>query len=104
MPEPAPLSTSTRWRCATISRTLAGVSPTRYSWSLISFGTPISIANAPAVARCAAFSHADHAVVGAVAIERPERDRRDTIFHQRSTCTKRVLLLVLPAAVEPPNV
>src|SRR4051794_3244045 len=47
MPPPALVSTITSWPCVTSSRTLAGTSPTRYSWVLISFGTPISIAPAP---------------------------------------------------------
>src|SRR4051794_3951338 len=46
MPPPALVSTITSWPCVTSSRTLAGTSPTRYSWVLISFGTPISIAPA----------------------------------------------------------
>src|ERR1043165_1876817 len=41
MPAPAPLSTVTTWPWVTMSRTEPGVSPTRYSWVLISFGTPI---------------------------------------------------------------
>src|SRR5262245_64300133 len=43
MPSPAPRSTVTRWPCATSSRALVGVNPTRYSWTLISFGTPMSM-------------------------------------------------------------
>src|SRR6266481_5247749 len=45
MPSPALVSTITLcpWRIS--SRTLAGTSPTRYSWVLISFGTPISMMN-----------------------------------------------------------
>src|ERR1700733_11717316 len=43
MPAPAPVSTSTLCPCATISRTEDGVRPTRYSWFLISFGTPMCI-------------------------------------------------------------
>src|SRR3954453_3188545 len=46
MPAPALASTITSWPCVTSSRTLAGTRPTRYSWALISFGTPISIAPA----------------------------------------------------------
>src|SRR5436305_4245128 len=43
MPRPAaaPASTITSWPCARYSRTEAGVAPTRYSSSLISFGTPM---------------------------------------------------------------
>src|SRR4051812_8275610 len=41
MPEPALVSISTSWPCATYSRTAPGVNPTRYSWFLISFGHPI---------------------------------------------------------------
>ena len=40
MPLPAPVSMSTSWPAATSSRTPAGTSPTRYSWTLISRGTP----------------------------------------------------------------
>src|SRR4051812_18140619 len=43
MPAPAPLSTSTSWPWATYSRTEPGVSPTRYSWFLISLGQPTRI-------------------------------------------------------------
>src|SRR5271166_6674289 len=43
MPLPAPVSTSTWWPARTNSRTPAGTNPTRYSWILISFGTPIFI-------------------------------------------------------------
>src|SRR5271165_412561 len=42
MPAPACVSTITRWPCATSSRAEPGISPTRYSWVLISFGTPTS--------------------------------------------------------------
>src|SRR5271168_3453079 len=42
MPAPAPVSTMTRWPRATSSRTEPGISPTRYSWVLISLGTPTS--------------------------------------------------------------
>src|SRR6185503_4253785 len=41
MPAPAPFSKITSWRWETSSRTDVGVSPTRYSWVLISFGTPM---------------------------------------------------------------
>src|SRR5271155_5388381 len=41
IPAAAPCCTSTWWPCSTSSRAPAGVSPTRYSWVLISFGTPI---------------------------------------------------------------
>src|SRR2546423_2306378 len=40
----ASCSTKTCCPCSTASRTAAGVMPTRYSWTLISFGTPIRIA------------------------------------------------------------
>src|ERR1700740_181055 len=40
MPLPAPVSTLTLCPCPMISRTDDGVRPTRYSWFLISFGTP----------------------------------------------------------------
>ena len=40
---PAPFCTSTWCPCAVSSRTLAGVRPTRYSWFLISLGTPMSM-------------------------------------------------------------
>src|ERR1035438_10866639 len=43
MPLPAPVSTSTWWPARANSRTPAGTNPTRYSWILISFGTPIFI-------------------------------------------------------------
>src|SRR5512137_2031005 len=43
MPMPASVCSSTLCPCATTSRTDEGVSPTRYSWTLISFGTPTSI-------------------------------------------------------------
>src|SRR5689334_22908515 len=43
MPAPASRSTITSWPCATSSRTEAGVSPTRFSRTLISFGTPTRI-------------------------------------------------------------
>src|SRR5262245_30884609 len=39
----APFSTSTSCPWATASRTEAGVMPTRYSWTLISLGTPMRI-------------------------------------------------------------
>src|SRR6185312_15519972 len=45
MPAPAPDCTSTRWPRATYSRTAPGVRPTRYSWVLISVGTPTSMDN-----------------------------------------------------------
>src|ERR1700759_4495130 len=41
MPADALCSTVTRCPCVTNSRTPAGVRPTRYSWGLISLGTPI---------------------------------------------------------------
>src|SRR5262245_3969352 len=47
MPAPAPVSTNTLCPCATSSRTLVGVSPTRYSRTLISFGTPSSMKGSP---------------------------------------------------------
>src|SRR5258708_5868922 len=40
-PSPASFSTSTRWPASVSARTPAGVSPTRYSLSLISFGSPM---------------------------------------------------------------
>src|SRR5436853_216098 len=40
----ASCTTNTWWPCSTASRTLGGVMPTRYSWTLISFGTPMRIA------------------------------------------------------------
>src|SRR5689334_12113884 len=40
-------STNTCCPCATASRTLPGAMPTRYSWTLISFGTPMRIASLP---------------------------------------------------------
>ena len=43
MPLPAPVSTVTWCPAATYSRTAPGVSPTRYSWTLISLGTPTRI-------------------------------------------------------------
>src|SRR5208283_1323080 len=43
-PSPAPFSIRTAWPCCTSSATEDGVSPTRYSLSLISLGTPIRIA------------------------------------------------------------
>ena len=43
MPSPAPRSTMTSWPCRTTSFTLSGVRPTRYSWFLISLGTPMSM-------------------------------------------------------------
>src|SRR5260221_5223805 len=42
MPAPAPLSTRTLWPCAISSRAEPGIRPTRYSWVLISLGTPTS--------------------------------------------------------------
>src|SRR3954452_17634772 len=52
MPAPAPVSTNTSWPCAAYSRTEPGVSPTRYSWFLISFGQPTRIESSsnPAIA------------------------------------------------------
>src|SRR5690606_16496762 len=47
IPSPALLWTSTSWPCLTASRTLAGAMPTRYSWFLISLGTPMSISRNP---------------------------------------------------------
>jgi hypothetical protein len=47
MPAPAVLCTTTSWPCATSSRTDDGVSPTRYSWFLISLGTPTFIVGPP---------------------------------------------------------
>src|SRR5665213_141445 len=41
MPSPACVSTNTAWPRAVSSRTAAGVMPTRYSWFLISLGTPM---------------------------------------------------------------
>src|SRR5690606_4308830 len=43
MAAPAWLCTSTRWPRWISSATEAGVRPTRFSWGLISLGTPISI-------------------------------------------------------------
>src|SRR5579875_3591247 len=43
MPDPALVSTITSWPAATSSATDGGVSPTRYSWFLISLGTPTRI-------------------------------------------------------------
>src|SRR5450755_5057509 len=40
---PAPTWTCTWWPCAVSSCTLAGVSPTRYSWFLTSLGRPTRI-------------------------------------------------------------
>src|SRR5665213_2308366 len=40
MPSPAIVSTNTSWPREVSSRTAGGVMPTRYSWFLISFGTP----------------------------------------------------------------
>src|SRR5438132_13077284 len=40
-PSPAFFSTSTRWPASVNARTPAGVRPTRYSLSLISFGSPM---------------------------------------------------------------
>src|SRR5665647_2815630 len=40
MAAPAPVCTNTEWPCEVSSRTLAGVRPTRYSWFLISLGSP----------------------------------------------------------------
>src|SRR5271154_623850 len=45
MPAPASASTITLWPCAISSRAEPGISPTRYSWVLISFGTPTSTAS-----------------------------------------------------------
>src|SRR5262249_5706841 len=42
-PSPALFSTRTRWPLRVSSRTVEGTRPTRYSLSLISFGTPTSI-------------------------------------------------------------
>src|SRR3990170_3038485 len=52
-PMPAPFSITTRWPFDVSSRTVEGTTPTRYSLSLISFGTPTSMAALPlpAVAR-----------------------------------------------------
>src|SRR5262245_26712279 len=44
-------STNTWWPCDTASRTLPGAMPTRYSWTLISFGTPMRIKLAPELTR-----------------------------------------------------
>src|SRR5579884_1470101 len=43
MPFPAVVSMNSSWPWATSSATDAGVRPTRYSWTLISFGTPMRI-------------------------------------------------------------
>src|SRR5579864_4746974 len=48
MPAPAPDSIKTWCPAVVSSRTPAGTRPTRYSWTLISFGTPIRMAT-PAV-------------------------------------------------------
>src|SRR5690606_19494271 len=47
MPCPAPVSMRTSCPLATYSRTEAGLSPTRYSWSLISFGHPTRMTPSP---------------------------------------------------------
>src|SRR5215470_2440597 len=47
MPAPAMLCTTTWWPWRISSRTLAGTSPTRYSWVLISLGTPMRMAYPP---------------------------------------------------------
>src|SRR5580704_7880785 len=47
IPAPAPVSTRSSCPAAASSRTESGVNPTRYSCSLISFGTPIRIRQAP---------------------------------------------------------
>src|SRR6267378_8239289 len=43
LPTPAPSCTRTVWPACTRARTPAGTRLTRYSWSLISFGTPTCI-------------------------------------------------------------
>src|SRR4030095_2674214 len=43
MPAPAPVCTSTWWPLWMSSRALEATRPTRYSWVLISLGTPISM-------------------------------------------------------------
>src|SRR5262244_1447193 len=48
-PSPALFSTRTRWPLRVSSRTVEGTRPTRYSLSLISFGTPTSIFAIPNV-------------------------------------------------------
>src|SRR5262249_28512204 len=48
--EPRALRTCTSWPCATRSSTIAGTAPTRFSWALISLGTPMimgSVAREP---------------------------------------------------------
>ena len=55
-PAPAPVSTITVWPCATASRAAWGVSPTRYSCGLISFGHPIFMGLLPLSSRIAARS------------------------------------------------
>src|SRR3546814_114438 len=47
MPAPAFVSTITLWPWWTSSRTEDGTRPTRYSWFLISFGTPTSMMRCP---------------------------------------------------------
>ena len=49
MPTPALVSTTTSWPAAVSSATEAGVRPTRYSWTLISLGTPTRIFRAPLI-------------------------------------------------------
>src|SRR5262245_258345 len=57
----APRSTNTWWPWATASRTLPGAMPTRYSCTLISFGTPMrmKIAPEPRLAQFASPLHQD---------------------------------------------
>src|SRR5438132_11623882 len=50
-PSPALCSTSTRWLASVNARTPAGVRPTRYSLSLISFGSPMITVSAPGVTK-----------------------------------------------------
>ncbi len=49
--EPRLCSTITSWPCATASRTLPGTMPTRFSRTLISFGTPIRMRALPGSGR-----------------------------------------------------
>src|SRR3954462_5534338 len=51
MPRPALVSTITSWPAPGSSATDPGVRPTRYSWTLISFGTPTRMSDSSSVPR-----------------------------------------------------
>src|SRR5262249_6793447 len=73
LPSPAPSCTSTWWPCSTSARTPAGTRLTRYSLSLISFGTPICMVTTPRPLRRGASAPRDRSIVVDLRLLQPSR-------------------------------